>query len=80
MSNTMDTIAEDILSDKETWATSGKEEFLSFLEAIALEVEDEMKEKEGDFLDMDMSVDNYEINNFESFIPREEDAEIISFE
>lgn len=48
MSNTIDTIARDIISDKTTWETSGKEDFKSLLETIYMEVDDEINEESFD--------------------------------
>lgn len=48
MSNTIDTIAYEIISDKTTWETSGKEDFRSLLEAVSMEVDDEINERRAE--------------------------------
>lgn len=61
MSN-VDVVAKEILSDKDAWTTSGKEDFLALLESISLEVEEEMEldETEG-LLDVDMGIEDKEL-------------------
>lgn len=83
MSNTIDTIARDILEDKAAWETSGKEDFQSLLETVAMEVEDEMNEaKVEDILDTRMSYeDDIEDSEVSSLMSESyEDSDIDMFE
>ena len=83
MSNTIDTIARDIISDKAAWETSGKEDFQSLLETVAMEVEDEMNEaKAEEILDTRMSYeDEFEDSEVSSLMSEGyEDSDIDMFE
>lgn len=83
MSNTIDTVARDIIADKKAWETSGKEDFQALLEAVAMEVDDEINEaKAEEIFETSMSFeDEFEDSEVSSLMSAGyEDSDIDMFE
>ena len=73
-----DTVVREILSDKEAWETSGKEDFQSLLETISAEVDEEIELIETeDYIEVDgvINVNSFGSNGLSSLISEEDYSE-----